>query len=135
MAGCCYGRPTSMPWGIKFYSELVEPSMRGISLHPTQLYESFSMAALTGALVWLHGRKSFHGQVMLTYFMTYPVIRSIIEVFRGDSDRGFLFGGMISTSQFISFVVLVTAGVVAARRMKMLKRKAAAAQAEKGVTA
>ncbi|MDE2291737.1 MAG: prolipoprotein diacylglyceryl transferase, partial [Elusimicrobia bacterium] len=42
MAGCCYGRPTTMPWGITFTSPecLVSPELLGRPLHPTQLYES-----------------------------------------------------------------------------------------------
>ncbi|MDP6933509.1 MAG: prolipoprotein diacylglyceryl transferase, partial [Myxococcota bacterium] len=34
-AGCCYGAPTDMPWGIVFPGGDIAPS--GIPLHPTQL--------------------------------------------------------------------------------------------------
>jgi len=41
--GCCYGRPTTLPWGITFTDpfagrELGTPL--GVPLHPTQLYEA-----------------------------------------------------------------------------------------------
>lgn len=117
-AGCCYGRPTSLPWGIKLNSDLVDITMRGIPLHPTQIYESLSLFILFSGLMYLSKHKKFDGQVGLTYFMIYPVIRSVIEVFRGDSIRGFLIDQILSTSQFISIVVFVVALVVLQYRMK-----------------
>lgn len=37
--GCCYGRPTTLPWGVIF-RQGVPLALRGVPLHPTQLYES-----------------------------------------------------------------------------------------------
>ncbi len=108
-AGCCWGRPTDLPWGVRF-SELGH-QVTGVPidahLHPTQLYESFSMLAIFGLLLWLHRRKRFDGQVILLYAALYGVTRFIIEFFRADP-RGDI-GGMttltnLSTSQFISLV-------------------------------
>jgi phosphatidylglycerol:prolipoprotein diacylglycerol transferase len=117
-AGCCYGRPTSLPWGIKLNSELVDITMRGIPLHPTQIYESLSLMLLFLSLMFISKNKKFDGQVGLTYFMVYPVIRSFIEVFRGDTIRGFIIDSFLSTSQFISILVFISALVVLQYRMK-----------------
>jgi phosphatidylglycerol:prolipoprotein diacylglycerol transferase len=106
-AGCCYGRPTAAPWGIRMDSELVDFSLRGIPLHPTQLYEFLSLMILYFGLLVVFRKKRIDGQVGLTYFMTYPLIRSVIEIYRGDSIRGFLIEGILSTSQFISALVFV----------------------------
>ena len=111
-AGCCYGSPTNLPWGIKLNSELVDISLRAVPLHPTQLYESASLFILFAGLAYIGKHKKFAGQVGLTYFMVYPIIRSIIEIFRGDSIRGFLIDGILSTSQFISILVFITAALV-----------------------
>ena len=116
-AGCCYGRPTSLPWGIRFNSELVDVSHRGIPLHPVQLYESAALAVLFAGLWWLFPRRKFDGQVGLTYLLVYPILRSILEEFRGDSVRGFVIDGVLSTSQFISVMVFITALVVLLRRL------------------
>ena len=62
--------------------------------------------------------KRFAGQVGLTYFMIYPIIRSIIEIFRGDTIRGFLIEDMLSTSQFISILVFLAAAIVLSYRLK-----------------
>ncbi|MBA2341827.1 MAG: prolipoprotein diacylglyceryl transferase, partial [Pyrinomonadaceae bacterium] len=43
-AGCCWGKPTNLPWGVEF-TELgheVTGVPLGVHLHPTQLYESFA---------------------------------------------------------------------------------------------
>jgi len=117
-AGCCYGRPTPLPWGIKLNSELVDISVRGVPLHPTQIYESLSLFILFAGLMIIGKNKKFSGQVGLTYFMIYPIIRSIIEIFRGDSIRGFLIDEILSTSQFISILVFVAAAVVLNHRLK-----------------
>jgi len=117
-AGCCYGRPTDVPWGIKLNSELVDIGMRGVPLHPTQLYESVSLFILFAGMIYIGKHKKFDGQVGLTYFMLYPIIRSIIEIYRGDSIRGFLIENVLSTSQFISILVFVGAAIVLNMRLK-----------------
>lgn len=105
-AGCCHGRPTGGEWGIKLYSELVEPHLRGIYLHPTQIYESISLFILFFALRRMRFHKKFDGQLACAYLIGYSIIRSVIEMFRGDSIRGFVIDGILSTSQFISILVI-----------------------------
>ena len=81
-AGCCWGKPTSLPWGVQF-TELGH-QITGVPLdahlHPTQLYESFSMLLVFFFLLWLHKRKRFDGQVILLYALLYSVIRFAIEL-------------------------------------------------------
>jgi phosphatidylglycerol:prolipoprotein diacylglycerol transferase len=121
-AGCCYGRPTDVPWGIRLQSDLVDESLRGIPVHPTQLYESTSLFILYFGMLYIFKHKKFDGQVGLTYFMLYPIIRSIIEIYRGDSIRGFVIDGILSTSQFISILVFAGALGVLLYRMKQTHR-------------
>ncbi len=119
-AGCCYGRPTNADWGVKLDSELVDLHLRGVYLHPTQLYESAAMFILTVAMLFIFKRRKFDGQVALTYFISYPIIRSIVEEFRGDAIRGFVIEGVLSTSQFISILVFIAAMVFLVYRLKTL---------------
>ena len=109
-AGCCWGKPTSLPWGVKF-SELghdITGVPTDVHLHPTQLYESFAMLVVFIFLLWLHKRRRFTGQVILCYALLYSVIRFGIEFVR-DDPRGDVFGLTsltgLSTSQIISIVV------------------------------
>jgi phosphatidylglycerol:prolipoprotein diacylglycerol transferase len=83
-----------------------------IALHPTQIYESLACLAIFGALLWMAPRKRFHGQVVLSYVVLYAVARFVIEFYRGDVARGFLFGGALSTSQFVSIVMVAGAALV-----------------------
>ena len=124
-AGCCYGRPTGGDWGFRFNSELVDISLRGVPLHPTQLYEAVSVFILFLGLLWVHRIKKFDGQVILTYLMGYPIIRSIVETFRGDTIRGFVIEGVLSTSQFLSLLIFVGALVTTVVRLNHLKSAAA----------
>ena len=124
-AGCCYGRPTDVPWAIKLNSDLVDESLRNVPLHPTQIYESLSLFILYAGLLTIFRTKKFDGQVGLTYFMLYPIIRSIIEVYRGDSIRGFVIEDILSTSQFISILVFAVALIMLLYRLKQAEKNVA----------
>lgn len=117
-AGCCYGHPTALPWGVRLDSDLVEDSLRRIPLHPVQAYEFVSLLVLYFGLLWVFRHRKLEGQVGLTYFMTYPLIRSVVEVFRGDTLRGFVIDEWLSTSQFISIWVFFSAWFILGRRLK-----------------
>lgn len=122
-AGCCWGKPTSLPWGVKF-TELGH-DITGVPvethLHPTQLYESFAMLGVFLFLLWLHKRRAFSGQVILAYALLYSVIRFAIEFVRNDP-RGDILGLTtltgLSTSQLISLVVGIGALILLIVRRK-----------------
>jgi phosphatidylglycerol---prolipoprotein diacylglyceryl transferase len=112
-AGCCWGRPTTEPWGVTFTNplaaELVGTPL-GVSLHPTQLYEAGAeLIILVGLLALERRGRAYPGRTFWAYVLVYGVSRFVIEFFRGDP-RGEVFG-MLSTSQFIS-VVLVPLSIV-----------------------
>jgi phosphatidylglycerol:prolipoprotein diacylglycerol transferase len=122
-AGCCWGKPTTLPWGVKF-SELghqITGVPTDVHLHPTQLYESFAMLLAFFFLLWLHKRKRFDGQVILAYALLYSAIRFAIEFVR-DDPRGDVFGLTsltgLSTSQLISLVIGIWALILLIRRRR-----------------
>ncbi len=116
-AGCCYGKPTESVFGIRLYSELVEPFLHGVPLHPTQLYEASALFLLFFGLLIIFKYKKFDGQVALSYLLSYPMIRSFIEIFRGDQVRGFVIDEVLSTSQFISILIFIVSVVVLFKRL------------------
>jgi phosphatidylglycerol---prolipoprotein diacylglyceryl transferase len=130
-AGCCWGKPTTLPWGVKF-SELGH-QITGVPidthLHPTQLYESFAMLLVFLFLLWLHKRKRFSGQVILAYALLYSMVRFAIEFVR-DDPRGDLFGLTtltgLSTSQLISIVIGLSALVLLIVRRRRAQQGAKA---------
>jgi phosphatidylglycerol:prolipoprotein diacylglycerol transferase len=112
-AGCCYGKPTNLPWGITFtdtysYENVGVPL--NVALHPTQIYESLATFLLFLFLMWRLGRKHFTGQIILEYLMMYAGLRFIIEFFR-DDDRGYVLDGLLSTSQFIGILTILGSAV------------------------
>ena len=81
MTGCCYGKACSLPWAITFPNgHYSHPS----TVHPTQIYESSLNLGLYLALDFLYRRKRFEGQVFAIYLMSYALLRSFVELFRGD---------------------------------------------------
>lgn len=117
MGGCCYGRPSGLPWAVRF------PGFPG-PVHPTQLYEAGLNIFNFIVLYRLLGRKKFDGQVIALDVFINSSVRFLVEYFRGDLGRGFIIRGAspwtsLSTPQLISLTALgagVSLYVVLARK-------------------
>ena len=108
LAGCCYGKPTDLPWAVTFTDPLAASNVGtplGVSLHPTQLYESLAtLLILIFLLIWERKGHAYAGRTFWTYLFLYPTTRFIIEFYRGDP-RGTVFD-LLSTSQFVSVMIV-----------------------------
>jgi phosphatidylglycerol:prolipoprotein diacylglycerol transferase len=106
--GCCYGHACSLPWAIRFPAgNPLGPSTDPV--HPTQVYESLLNLGLYVVLAWLYRRKKFDGQVFGVYLVSYAVLRSFVEVFRGDyPERQHYLGGWATPAHLVSIAILVT---------------------------
>ena len=106
MAGCCWGRPTGLPWGITFTDPFASANVGtplGVALHPTQLYDAGAELAILVLLLATERKgRPFPGRTFWGYLLLYAVSRFVIELFRGDP-RGMVLG--VSTSQFVSLVL------------------------------
>jgi phosphatidylglycerol---prolipoprotein diacylglyceryl transferase len=114
-AGCCYGTPTTLPWGVTFTSEVAERlagTPLGVPLHPTQLYEAAAEFLNFLLLVWLGARQRFTGQMIGAYFILYGIERGTIELFRGDPGRTLLFHGELSLMQVVSLGLVLTGALL-----------------------
>lgn len=100
LAGCCYGRPSTLPWAVTF-TDPRSLAPQGIPLHPAQLYSSLGLFALFTFLMFLRKKRTFHGEVFWSYALGYSIVRFFEEFMRGDP-RGSILGGLLSTSQAIS---------------------------------
>ena len=129
-AGCCWGKPTTLPWGVQFTEAGHEITgvPTGVHLHPTQLYESFAMLVVFFFLLWLHKKKKFSGQVILAYAVIYAMVRFMIEFVR-DDPRGDVLGLTtltgLSTSQLIGLVVGIGALILLIVRWRRASARAA----------
>jgi len=105
-AGCCFGTPTDVPWGVTFTDPFAAANVGTPlhqALHPTQLYEAGAEALILGLLLATeHKGRPFAGRTFWLYMLLYAVSRFTIEFFRGDN-RGMVL--MFSTSQFISLIL------------------------------
>jgi phosphatidylglycerol:prolipoprotein diacylglycerol transferase len=105
-AGCCFGKPTTKPWGITFTDPFAAANVGtplGVPLHPTQLYEAGAeLVILLILLASERKQRPFAGRTFWLYMLLYAISRFIIEFYRGD-ERGSV--GIFSTSQFISIIL------------------------------
>ncbi len=108
LAGCCYGKETSLPWAVVFTNP-DSLARLNVSLHPTQLYDAANGFVLFFFLSWMEKRKTFEGQIFWLFLVLYSITRFFIEIFRGDP-RGFLFTDLISTSQAIGLLLAIFSG-------------------------
>jgi len=97
-----------------------------LPIHPTQLYESLAQLLLFVALMIARRYRRFHGQIVALYLIGYSIIRTTVELFRGDFERGTLHQLIeqvpldawwnISTSQLISLVMFALGLTLLVRR-------------------
>ena len=127
LAGCCWGRPTSLPWAVTF----TDPAARdlvgvplGLPLHPTQLYEA-GAEAVVFALLWRRfGRPHRPGSILGLYLVLYSAFRFVVEFARDPAQRSFPLGGPLSSTQWLA-VALVGLGayLVMMRRGETVSRE------------
>lgn len=123
MAGCCFGKPTNLPWAIQYGAgypatrtqvaeKLISPEAHYcLPIHPTQLYESgFAFTLCAMGILLLHRKGFKKGTVFFILLNLYAIGRFCMEFLRADQ-RGSIFS-WLSTSQAISLgiIILSTAG-------------------------
>jgi phosphatidylglycerol:prolipoprotein diacylglycerol transferase len=126
-AGCCHGRAIGtlatstlltlpggsivtvhgFPWvAFVFTKGVGVGDIFDVPIYPTQLWEASAAFLLFLFLSWeWKSARKFDGQVMATLLVTYPILRTVIESFRGDTVRGTSYFGALSTSQVVSIPV------------------------------
>jgi phosphatidylglycerol---prolipoprotein diacylglyceryl transferase len=105
-AGCCFGKPTNVPWAITFTDPFAAANVGtplNVPLHPTQLYEAGAeLLILIFLLTTEKSGRKFAGRTFWLYMLLYSVSRFVIEFYRND-ERGSV--GPFSTSQFVSVIL------------------------------
>lgn len=108
LAGCCYGKPTNVPWAITFTNPLAGLNVGTpleVPLHPTQIYDAGGeLLILIFLLATEKKGKVFAGRTFWLYMVLYAISRYIVEMYRGD-DRGMI-GYWFSTSQLVAVAIL-----------------------------
>jgi phosphatidylglycerol:prolipoprotein diacylglycerol transferase len=107
LAGCCHGKACDSWLGVTFSHPDTLADFKNVPLYPTQLFDIGVNLIILLVVIFLRKKKQFEGQLFLIYLMLYAVGRSIVENYRGDDARGFLFDGLLSHSQFIAIVIIL----------------------------
>jgi len=134
-AGCCWGELAHghLPWAARFppaslayqtfasrphpEAFLAADRLATLPLHPVQLYEAFGELAIFLVLVLaVRPRKAFHGQVLAAWLLMYAVLRTVVELFLGDVERGVVAG--LGVGQWTSLAIFATGAVLWARARK-----------------
>lgn len=97
LAGCCYGKETTMWYGI--YFPILEKKVI-----PTQLFEAIFLFILTIVLIFITFRLKFKYTFNI-YLLSYSIFRFLIEFLRDDPRGGFL--SIFSPSQMWSLGLFI----------------------------
>ncbi len=108
--GCCYGAPTSLPWGIRF-QVYPDAGITTLPSHPTQIYSSLGSLLILAILLKAAPRLRAPGQLFCLYLALYAPVRAAIEILRRDYTAVRLVDG-ITQAQAASAVLLPAAVIV-----------------------
>jgi phosphatidylglycerol:prolipoprotein diacylglycerol transferase len=106
-AGCCWGLPTNLPWGVTFTNPVAHDLVGvplDVKLHPTQMYESVAEFLIFGILYWRNRRPHAPGAIISLYLILYSTVRFLVEFVRYHEQPN-PFGGPLNTSQWISLAL------------------------------
>jgi phosphatidylglycerol:prolipoprotein diacylglycerol transferase len=118
-AGCCWGKPTTLPWGVTFTNPVAHDLVGvplDIKLHPTQLYESAAEFVIFGILYWRIRRRHAPGAIISLYLILYSTVRFLVEFVRDHPGEPNPFGGPLNTSQWISLALAALGAAYVMRR-------------------
>lgn len=97
-AGCCYGKPTDLPWGVLFPG-LTQP------VHPTQLYATLMNLIIFALLLRWAKHQRFEGELFAGFLTLHGLYRFINEFFRAGATSRIAFDG-ITLGHFVSVAVM-----------------------------
>ena len=114
--GCCYGKPTSLPWGF------IYPRVSGEPVHPTQLYELLGDLIIFALLFWVfRGRLRPSGSLLAMYLALYSALTFTVRFWRGDTEQ---FLGSLQEGQLIAILVFIAAAIWLATRTRWGRKQA-----------
>ena len=117
LMGCCHGRATELPLGVRFPRTPFFAGPTDTPLHPVQLYEAAFELALTGLLLRLclrRGTRLFSGGVFALWCAGYGCFRLIAELFWRGDDRGI--GTQVLPPSALISLILIAAAIAFAWR-------------------
>ena len=119
LSGCCYGIPYNGPFHVEYHN--IPYSLCDVKLFPIQLVEALFLFILAIIFFYLVIKLKANTKLVYWYFICYSILRFILEFFRYDAERGSLW--LLSTSQWISLIILIIIGIILIMNKKNAKLK------------
>lgn len=103
LRGCCFGLPTTMPWGIVYSQNSLAGAvgLAGIPLHPTQIYHAIANITIFIILLNINkintkiktkGYRLRHGLTFFLFFVLFSSQRFLIDFVRYSPPHYHIFG-------------------------------------------
>lgn len=117
-----YGAPSNLPWAI-----FIDPAHRLAGMenvttyHPLFLYESIWNLINAGLLVWIGRRFASQlkpGDIFLSYLVTYPVMRFLLEFVRLDPSQ---IGGINANQTLMASIAIIALAILVYKHLKPAK--------------
>jgi phosphatidylglycerol:prolipoprotein diacylglycerol transferase len=118
LAGCCFGNPTNLPWGVKYplNSEpylihlsrgWIDPlSDTSLAVHPTQLYEIIYCLAILMIILKIRRLLKAQGNLLFSAAVLYGCFRFASEFIRDSAEYG-IAGNVIWGLKYIQWGILI----------------------------
>ncbi len=120
LSGCCFGKPTTLPWGVVFppasAAGIYARSIPGqtLTLHPTQLYSSLGGLVMFTVLMFMDRKLAGKGATFGLFLVLYGIHRFIIDFFRYYEANMITFG--LTLNQLLSAALFLVGLFLLARR-------------------
>lgn len=112
-AGCCFGTPTDLPWGVRFHDAALR--------HPTQIYEMIFHFTMAAGMWHLQQQRVFTGNLIKFYFVSYYVYRFVTEFIRPEP-RILLGLTFYQWASLVGIALFATLWLLDARKFADLRR-------------
>src|SRR5262249_6446217 len=124
--GCCYGRPTDLPWGVVFpHDSFAFLEFGDQPVHPSQLYNAAAGLALFAIFQALRGRFKVPGVMFWTFITAFALVRIPLDLTRAyEPDAVLLRIGTadVTESQMMSVGLVLFAVLMILRLRRMAPR-------------
>ena len=134
IAGCCFGNPTTLPWGVQYargmpahyfqwLSHAIAPGdLLSLPVHPVPMYEGISYLLIFGALLLMAPLITKRGSRFFLGLALLALVRFVIEFFRAPEATltlGAVYGGMKALQWVLLFTIIFT-GTLFIRSLRRL---------------
>lgn len=127
--GCCYGHPTTLPWGVRFpHDSFAYLEFGDTPVHPSQLYNAGAGLLMFVVLWAVRKRVRTPGVLFWSFLLAFAIVRVPIDMTRAwETDAALLHAGplLVTESQLTSLALALFSILMLMR----LRRRALSATA------